>query len=53
MKHVKEDTIGGACSRYGKKSEHIGFWHENLEERNYKENIVVDGKIILKWTLEK
>jgi hypothetical protein len=30
-----------------------GFWWGNLKERDHVENPGIDGRIILKWTLEK
>ena len=30
-----------------------GFWWGNLTERVHLEDLVVDGRIILKWILEK
>jgi hypothetical protein len=32
---------------------HKKFLSENLKERDYSENLGVDGKIILEWILEK
>jgi hypothetical protein len=32
---------------------HAGFWWGNLKERDYLEDLDVDGKIILKRMLEK
>jgi hypothetical protein len=29
------------------------MWVENLKERDYVEELSVDGKIILEWVLEK
>jgi hypothetical protein len=29
------------------------FWFENLNEKDYSENLSVDGKIILEWLLGK
>jgi len=29
-----------------------GFWHENLNERGHLEDLVVDGRIILKCILK-
>jgi hypothetical protein len=30
-----------------------GFWHEKLEEGDHLENLGIDGKIILKWILNR
>ena len=32
---------------------HRGFWWENLREEEQMEDLGVDGRIILKWFLEK
>jgi hypothetical protein len=31
----------------------IAFWWENLQERECFEDLVIDGRIILKWILRK
>ena len=30
-----------------------GFWREKLEEGDHLENLGIDGKIILKWILNR
>ena len=32
---------------------HIGFWWGNLSERDHLEDLGVDGRIILEWTLKE
>jgi hypothetical protein len=32
---------------------HAGFWWGNLRERDHLKDLGVDGRIILKWILEK
>jgi len=32
---------------------HKGFWWENLKERGHLEDIGIDGRIILKWVINK
>jgi hypothetical protein len=38
--------MGGACSAYGGEA-CVGFWRENLRERDHLEDPGVDGRIIL------
>jgi hypothetical protein len=49
---VKEDEIGRARSKH-ERGVHTGFWYENLKERGRWEDINVDGRILLKWILDK
>jgi hypothetical protein len=32
---------------------HVGFWWGNLKERCPMEDLVVDGRIILRWMFKK
>jgi len=32
---------------------HRGFWWGNLQERDHLEDTGIDGRIILKWILQK
>jgi hypothetical protein len=51
---IKEDEIGGACSTNGGKGiVHTGFWLENLRERDHLEDPGMDGRIILKWLMNR
>jgi hypothetical protein len=46
---IKDNKKGGQCSTYwGNRN-----GGENLGERDHLEDIVVDGRIILKWNLNK
>jgi hypothetical protein len=45
--------MGGTYSAYGRIREVlIGFWFENLWERDHLEDPDVDGRIILRWILK-
>ena len=43
----------GHLARTGRVEVHTGFQWENLKEGDHLEDLGVDGKIILKWILEK
>jgi hypothetical protein len=49
---VKENEMGGACSKNGGEGKHVGFWWEVLKERDHKEDLDVGGRIILRWILD-
>jgi hypothetical protein len=38
---------------WGRRGVHIGFWWGNLSERDHLEDLGVDGRIILEWTLKE
>jgi hypothetical protein len=43
--------MGRECTTYGDVD--AGFWWRNLREGDHLEDLGVDGRIILKWILEK
>ena len=43
----KRNEIGGACSKHGR-GDVYRFWWLNLKERDYLEDLGIDGSIILK-----
>jgi hypothetical protein len=45
--------MGGACSTYGKRAVHTGFWWEDLREGDHLGDPGVDGKLILKCIFNK
>ena len=40
-------------ARMGREEVYTGFWWGNLRERDHLGDLVVDGKIILKWVFRK
>jgi hypothetical protein len=41
------------CHVWARKERDTGFWWENLKEGDHLEDLVIDGKIILKLNLKK
>jgi hypothetical protein len=48
---MKEDEMGRACSGQEEMRNSTKFWLESLKGRDHSEDLGVDGRIILKWTL--
>lgn len=44
--------MGGVCCIWGRRYMHKDFWWANLKERYYLEDLGVDGRTLLKWTLK-
>jgi hypothetical protein len=49
---IKEDCMGGACSRHEKVAKCI-HWLKIVNGRDKLEDLGVDERIILEWILEK
>jgi hypothetical protein len=49
----KKNEMGRACGTYGSQEECTGFCWRDLRERDYLEDLGIDGRIILKWILKK
>jgi hypothetical protein len=47
------DELGRACGVHGRVENAYRVWWGNLIERDHSEELVVDGRIILKWILKK
>jgi len=45
--------MGGACSTYGRREVHKGFWWGDLREGDNLEDVGIDGRIILQWIFKK
>jgi hypothetical protein len=43
--------MGVHVARVGREEAHIGFWRENLMEKDHLEYLGIDGRIILKFIL--
>jgi hypothetical protein len=37
----------------GGREMYVGFWWESQKERNHYEDLDVDGRMIIRWILEK
>jgi hypothetical protein len=45
--------MGGACSTYGRDEKYTENFGRKSEGRDHSEDLDVDGRIILEWSLEK
>jgi hypothetical protein len=45
--------VQGTSHAWGTEEVHTGFWWENLRKGDHLEDLVTDGRIILKWILKK
>jgi hypothetical protein len=50
---IREEKMECHVELVREKKMHIGIWCGNLKERGYWENSGVDGRIMLKWILNK
>jgi hypothetical protein len=50
---MKEYEMGGACDGLGERGNHTGFWWGKLKQRDYVEDLDVDGRIISKFIFMK
>jgi hypothetical protein len=50
---MKKNEMGRACGMYGGKRNAFGFWWGSLGERDYWEDLSLDGRIILKLKLNR
>jgi hypothetical protein len=50
---IKEDEIGGSCNIHDTREMHIEFEYDNLKKIDHLRNVGIDGKLALKWTLNK
>jgi hypothetical protein len=46
-------VAGDILHAWKRREIHISFWLEGLKERDYFEDLGVDGRIILKWNLNR
>jgi hypothetical protein len=48
------NEMGGVRSTYGGEEEvHTWVWRENMKKKDQMEDLCMDGKITLKWILNK
>jgi hypothetical protein len=50
---IEKNEMGEACSTYGGKEVHTGFWWRDLREGDHLGDPGVDGRIILKLIFRK
>jgi hypothetical protein len=43
----------GRVTSMGRGVMDVGFWWESEKEKEHKENVEVDGRIMLKWIFER
>jgi hypothetical protein len=48
---IKDKQIGGACGTGGKTERRTGFWRGSQNEEDHTEDLILDGRIIVKYTL--
>ena len=53
MRVIKSRTmiLSGHVARVGRGDVYTGLWWVNLRERDHLEDLGVEGRIILRWTL--
>jgi len=50
---INKNEMGGACSTYGDKEVHTGFWWGDLREGDHFEDSGIGSRIILKLIFRK
>jgi hypothetical protein len=50
---IKKNEMCWACSTYGDRRSGYRFWWANLRKGDHLADLGVDGRITLKWILEK
>jgi hypothetical protein len=48
-----DEEMGGACSMYGEKEVHTGYWWGDLREGEHLRDPSIDRSTILKWIFKQ
>jgi hypothetical protein len=53
LQKAEQTLVRVTTSSRSTKEAHTKFWSENLKQKDHSEDLAVDGRIKLKWILDK